>query len=347
MANKRIYYAVQQAGVAPAGTTTYGAAHAVHGLQSIGMNTRFNLEQIFEIGQLALYEQAENIPDVEITMEKVLDGYPLIYHLATYGAVSASLAGRSTIRSSVCLSIFPDTNDCATGNPIAEVECSGTFISAINFAIPVEGNSTESVTLVGNNKVWRSSSFRFVGQFTGNDDAPIGSGGVQQREDILFGDSSGACILPKNIDGIDSNGHNVTDSNGDYGAHIQSIRISTSLGRENMFELGRKGPYFRYVSFPVEVRCDFEVFTTRGDWISATEEVVNAGGTNLEHQEIIIRMREGTTIDLGVKNKLNSVSYGNANAGNRGANATVTYSYTTFNDLTVTHPNDPTVALRP
>jgi hypothetical protein len=42
---------------------------------------------------------------------------------------------------------------------------------------------------------------------------------------------------------------------------------------------------------------------------------------------------------------LQSVTYGGGNAGARGGNATVTYSYINFNDLIVQHPNDPTVAL--
>ena len=38
---------------------------------------------------------------------------------------------------------------------------------------------------------------------------------------------------------------------------------------------------------------------------------------------------------LGNKNKLSSVTYGGGDAG--GGNATVTYSYSTFNDFTVVH----------
>lgn len=38
-----------------------------------------------------------------------------------------------------------------------------------------------------------------------------------------------------------------------YSAHIQNIKVSTNLGREEIFELGRKGPYCRLVNFPVKV----------------------------------------------------------------------------------------------
>ena len=57
--------------------------------------------------------------------------------------------------------------------------------------------------------------------------------------------------------------------------------------------------------------------------------------TNLKNQKILVVTCEGTTIDLGHKNKLQSVNYTGGDTG--GANVTITYSYTNFNDLDVTH----------
>ncbi len=351
MANKRIYYGVQQVAIAPIGVTSITVAHAIKGLQSCGMNTRFNLEQVFEIGQVSIYQNIENMPDVEVTLEKVLDGHPLIYHLATYGSTSATLAGRSAVKTALALDIFNDTQDSASGVPITEVYCSGVFTSSINYNFPVDGNFTESVTVVGNNKVWRTSGwYANPGAFdgTGSETSPLASEGVNRRQHIIFGTGVTACKLPAGVggvDGVDGSGHNVQDVNGDYGAHIQSIRVQANLGRENLNELGRKGPYHRYVNFPVEVRCDIEVISVRGDMVEATEAGVLGNGNNLADKTIYIATTEGTKLNLGTKCKLASVNYGNANAGGRGGNATVTYSYTTFNDLTVQHPQDPTVAL--
>ena len=56
MPNNRVFYAVQAVGIAPFGSTTYAT---VHGLQSVGITTTFNLEQVFELGQLAIYENIE------------------------------------------------------------------------------------------------------------------------------------------------------------------------------------------------------------------------------------------------------------------------------------------------
>ena len=49
--------------------------------------------------------------------------------------------------------------------------------------------------------------------------------------------------------------------------------------------------------------------------------------------DLDLKDNAGTVIDLGEKNKLSSVSYSGGDTG--GGNATVTYSYSNFNVLTV------------
>lgn len=345
MANKRIFYAVQQAGISVCGANSFTS---IHGLQSIGINTKFNLEQVFEIGQLAIYQNIENIPDVEITMEKVLDGYPPIYLLATKGAATASISGRSNVKCTVGLSIYSDSQDSASGTPLSQCTMSGVYVSSVNYNVAVQGNSTESVTLVGNNKLWTNT---FTATAFSNDDVPLavagGSGGVQQRQDIKFGASSTAnptnTLLPTEIPGITASGTNELGIDGNYGCHLQSIRVSLNLGRDQLFELGRRGPYHRFVTFPVEVRTEIETISSQGDGIAADEN----SESNVSDQKIYIIMKEGLKIDLGTKNHLQQVTYGGANAGTNGGNATNTWSYQNFNDMLVYHPQDPTTSLRP
>ncbi len=45
MANNRVYWAVQAVGLKPDGDT--GGYTALHGAQSVGLDTTFNLEQVF------------------------------------------------------------------------------------------------------------------------------------------------------------------------------------------------------------------------------------------------------------------------------------------------------------
>jgi hypothetical protein len=125
-------------------------------------------------------------------------------------------------------------------------------------------------------------------------------------------------------------------------AHIQNISISTDFGREDILELGSKVPYFRAANFPIEVTCEIECIATEGDWVNAYEAgdpaLTNAdAGNNTTNETILIVLEDGTTFDLGAKNRLSSVSYGGGDAG--GGNATMTFSYTTFNQLDITPPN--------
>ena len=91
--NYRIFYAIQQIAFAKEGWEAAGNFKEAHGVQSVGITTTFNLEQAFELGQLAIYENIEGIPDIEVTIEKVLDGYAPIYCLATRGASNTTLTG--------------------------------------------------------------------------------------------------------------------------------------------------------------------------------------------------------------------------------------------------------------
>lgn len=350
MANNRLFWAVKAVAFAKEGFTSYIAAK---GVQSAGITTSFNLEQVFELGQLAIYENIENIPDVEITLEKVLDGKPLLYHLATRGYSSNDLTGRQNQKCMVALGLWGDTNNSASGAQVAEITMSGMYISNVSYTFPVDGNSTESVTLVGNNKTIRTSNFQFTGGFLNTDSPVTASGGVNRREDVIFAGPSGVTatdvngqvntnvctVLPPDIKGISNSGLNVADAQGNFACSIQNINVSVDLGREQINELGHKAPYFRYVNFPVEVTSEIEIIAKADDNVQATDTGINSDGTNLSNRTIKIKTREGTFIDLGTQNKLASVTMGGADAG--GGNETITYRFTTFNDFVIQHPEDP------
>jgi hypothetical protein len=364
-ANNRIFYACQavaiglyqNVGQQPPATRL--DLEPVHGVQSVGINTTFNLEQAFELGQISIYENIEGLPDIEVTLEKVLDGYPLIYHLATSGAAFAvpatnSLVGRAKERCNVALGIYDDDQEAVSGVAPVAVLMSGMYVNSLSYTFPTDGNCTESVTLVGNSKGWfvnssgmsletsDSAAYKFGG------DTPKGSGGVQRREDVVMMSS----IMPISIYDVSRVGYTSAgdptpmvgnnwnaSTHIDNGkplnrprAHIQNITISTDLGREDILELGHKEPYYRSAAFPVEVTSEFEVIAVSGDFINA---YVN--GDNTQTTPIRIRLRDGTVFDLGNKNRLSSVNYTGGDAG--GGNVSITYSFSTFNDLTITAPS--------
>lgn len=349
MPNNRIYYAVQEVKL---GSTT-GTIKPVNGLQTVGITTNFNLEQVFEMGQLAIYQNVENVPDIEVTLNKVLDGYPLIYVMATENgtsipgvptAVDPSIAGRQNARCDMRLSIFKDTATSISGVvPETVVTCSGMYVSSVSYTFPVDGNFTEDVTLVGNNKVWGAGTG--TGAIPKND-SPQSTTGVGRRQFLKMDTSR----FPSQIPGINSSGVNTLLPGGSgYSTHFQNITVSCDFGREAIQELGTFAPYHRYVTFPVEVTSEFEVVAGEsGDNINATESgYYNAQGTpyttgnacsvrrNLLDQTIFLETCEGTRIYLGTKNKLTSVNYTGGDTG--GGNVSVTYSYSTFNDFFVAH----------
>lgn len=305
MANRRIFYACNAVGI---GNKDGNSIQPVRGAQTVGINTTFNLEQVFEIGMLGIYENIENLPNVEVTLEKVLDGHPLIYKLATATAASNKLIDAAYAECSAILTILDDTVEAATGTPLATVKVTGAVISQVSYAINVEGNGTEQVTLVSNNKTW-SSLWTPTFSPTG---VPASASGVVRRQHFDKGGSTFPTSIP-----------------GGAGAVYQSIRTSANITREDIFELGSKKPYFKYAKFPVEVTTEFEIIAKTGDQIS-----VIADAKNLTDETIILAFIDGPTIDLGTKNKLQSANY--QGGGTDGSNATITYSYQTFNNFTVT-----------
>lgn len=360
-ANKRIFYACQAVSIAEEGRSSEVTNYEmVHGLQSVGITTNFNLEQAFELGQIEIYENIEGTPDVEVTLEKVLDGSPLMYHMASSGVHDGSasgLAARAAEKCDLRLGIFPEQfNNLKQGAADAQVEiyCSGMFISSISYSMPVDGNMTESMTLVGNNKQWLTTGQKIgdgsVTEFDGNDfplsnTGPTASGGVQRREDVMLSGS----ILPVSIRGVNGSGYSNAINHGGASVlgvasgaplvHLQSLSISTDFSRDDVLELGRKTPYYRPANFPVEVTCEIEAITTSGDFIFAYEfgdpdlYGTAASGNNLQDEVIFIYTRAGYAFDLGNSNKLSSVSYGGGDAG--GGNVSCTYSYSNFNELDV------------
>lgn len=340
-ANNRIFYATQA--VALKGQTADGAPNNTwffpRGLQSVGITTNFALEQVFQLGQLELYDNIENVPEIEVTMSKVIDGTASLYSLCMCGDEAPStVSGKDLVtlannRVNFRLGIYNDTLSAATGTPAVHVDCSGMYLSSVSYTIPVEGNATEDVTLVGNNKVWNSGlsgSPSNNGAFGGGNDA-----GQQTAPAIArrFKYNSTDSLIPTGAGG----GMPVPE--GKDRPQLQSITVSTTLGREAIFELGAMAPYHRFVTFPLEVTSEFQIIASSGDYVDADDFSSSASSCstvykNLQDKTIKVVVCGASSsdvfaIDLGAKNKLTSVNYTGGDTG--GGNATVTYSYQTFN----------------
>lgn len=335
----RIFYACQLVEMAEPvegedSTPETGQFSAVQGLQSVGVTTNFNLEPVYQLGQLSLYENYEEVPEIEVTLNKVLDGARLIYDRAMG---EGDLVANANKRSALRLSLFPDNVKLASGNPTSQVLVTPVYLSSVTYTFPTEGNFTEEVTLVANNKTWDSTTA--VGHFTPNEQYPTygrntvlddPSGSVLRRGQLKISD----CVFPTDLGNV--------NTEADSGSKITNITITASLGREELRSLGRRGPYLRYVNFPLEITAEFEVQATEaGDRVSGEEqpnEVTCAIQKNLKDESIKIVTCDGMVLDLGNKCKLTSVGFSGGDTG--GGNATITYSYQTYNDFNLTNPTN-------
>ena len=295
MSNNRVFYASQ--GVSVGGTVVQGA-------QSVGVTTNFNLEQAFQLGQLALYDNISLDPEVEITVSKVLDSEPLIYDLAV--STGTTLVANANDSATVVVGIGSDAGSTLTST--SAITCSGMFVSSVSYTFPVDGNMTEEVSFVGNAKA-----------ISGSVSAPSTAANSVLRRQNLMSTST----LPAEVDG----------------KNITNISISADLGRETMYKLGTLKPFHRFVNFPLEVTCEFEVSATDLDGVAVEIPDTACSGLTATDREIVIKICDGAgtmkyQFDLGEKNKLTSVNYSGGDTG--GGNATISYSFSTYNELDFT-----------
>lgn len=341
MANKRVFYACEAVQLRPREfnetTRTYDPQYGANdnagwltplGVQSVGMTSNFNLEKIFTLGQLAQYDSVENNPEVEVTVNKVFDGTATLYQLCMGGQKweqGGSLMELANNRVDMRFSIYRDTSELTVqSSGVSYMESTGMFMQSVSFTFPTDGNATEDVTLISSNKKWYA--------------APSTTAiGVEKTAPSIvrrWKFDLGSCVLPTGDGGMRP------------GSPLNSVTISTDLNREPVYTLGSYEAYDRSIQFPVEVTCEIESLAIDGDFIDLSElQYQNCTGSNIGTNQslasfpikFVICGREAgnnVTIDLGNKNKLNSISYGGGEAG--GGNLTITYSFTTDNTLSVT-----------
>lgn len=426
MVNRRTFYAIEQVAikdnaavatnsVAPLNAREYasglfsaspvdevaGLWEVPRGLQSASMSTNFNRETVFQLGQVELYEYSERQPDIEMTLEKIIDGTKPLWFMLTDPSFTDLVGKTAFYRSDIVMSIYSDTAFRA-GNvsPLSTVTASGMYLSTATYTFPVDGAVTESITLVGNDKRWANFDSELVGQAVStyppsltppDNSTPVGvpsgvfghedlagvqelaggeggvgllvvGSGVQRREEVEIRRS----VLPSDIPGVvaaagsgvslvqlQQKGY-VTAAVSGAGAapgilqtqqvvnantsgiaeKIQSITITADIGRDDIFELGSKRPFTKYVTFPVEVTTAIEVVTSQGDLVDATSEV-DCGPDQTATNRIIVRTCDGMQVDAGDSNVLTTIETGGGEAG--GDNMTVTYNFSSFNTLNVSH----------
>lgn len=345
--NYRVYYPGYSVGVAAFASPN--TILAVRGAQTASLSGRIPIQYQFEIGQLATYDSYEDVPDVELNVEKLLDGTPPLLTLTTQGATSPSLVGRSNQRCHVYLAVHRDNQALASGNQLRQAFMSGMYLSSVGYDFTTNGPFRESVGLVGNNLVWTTGSFTFTGHTATHGVSSLTPTGIgvarTQHLDMTLS------RFPVSIPGISSSGTNNRDTGPEGGdmpaVPFNSIRTNVSLGRTGIPALGQRGPYFRFAEFPADVTTTFEFNSLAGAMVNLTEAGSQPDGDNTVDETILLRTTEGTRVNLGSRNRLTSISESGGDAGGSTNNRSLTFTYVNKSDMTVQHPTDPTVGLRP
>lgn len=252
-------------------TTADGNWVVPRGIQSVGFSTSVAFEPMFQLGQTEVYGRMETqSPQVECTISKAIDGSQMLYTTLNGGHTAANNKAPAELASNevqIALGVYAESVPYASGNTQAAVHCSGMYVSNLQIQLPLDGVATEQLTLVGDTRRWLDSSNPIAAQI-GNDATErgvIGSGSAPsayQRWTIDTANSK----LPLGVK--------------DY--PLQSVNVTMAIGREVIQELGTRGKYCRYATFPFEVTSEFEVIAgkhrTGDDGVSGNDQALVVSG---------------------------------------------------------------------
>jgi hypothetical protein len=310
MPNQRIFYASH--------AVTIGGS-VVQGAQSVSVNTNFNLEQVFQLGRLAIYDNIATDPDVEVTVSKTLDGHSTIWNLFCDSGKGNSLVEQSLTQKTIVLHVDDETQPAVGGASTAAIQMTGCFVSSLSYTFPVDGDFIEDLSFVGSHKAAISHTI------TAPNAAPDPK--VLRRQNFRY-HGEGGTVLPTEV----------------RNKKLSSVSISADLGREKMFSLGQVSPFHRFVNFPLEITVSFDVIqdgTNSNQLVGPNFDEITArcSGAPINTQPIKFVLCDANgsdayTFDLGSGCSLQSVSYSGGDTG--GGNVTETYTYITYNELTVT-----------
>lgn len=297
----------------------YYASHAVsvngstiEGAQSAGITANFTLEQAFQLGKVAIYDNIITDAEAGVSVSKILDGADTIYKKFT-GAAQSSIADHASTQKDIIIAANTQDADTSMDDSNQQaVQVTGAFLSSVAYNIPVDGFATEEVSFVADNK---SAS-------TGTVSAPTGTSTRATYRQMIS-----TAGFPTEV-----SGQNVTN-----------ISISTDFGREAMYKLGSFDPYFRFANFPFEVSVEFTVANTGIDEtdIVLTGVSATSDGSLPAKQTITVTCNnsEGGLasahgyVFTATGCRLSSISQDGGDTG--GGNASTTYGYTTYNDLVI------------
>lgn len=378
--NDRITYSNQIIGISEPNVSGTKATsprgprlHVLHGVQSVDINTKFNTQKVMEFGQSDPYEITEDIAEIELTVTKVLDGYPLIYTTATCSILdsgflslglpnsrtSDTLLSRLNNECGVHLGIFSEYDDTINEkNAITQSYMSGMKVSNIQYSLNNSEPATETVTFLGLHKEWDSGNIPVLID-SGNThgfqywkerlpDEPGGSklktGGVTRRENFDMKES----IIPASIIKTFNPSLNMLNTipekgngqnSGIHNIHINSISINVSPSYEDLLELGNRLPFAKKLITPVNISCEIEILANSGDFVNVlsrgSRELAASSRTSGNNTTYeTINIALNNGYVFNLGNK-NKLTSVNYTGSVNGGNSTIIFAYENFNVFTI------------
>ena len=131
-------------------------------IQSVGVSTSLDYEQLFELGRLQIFNNIEGIPSVEITVERALAVYDSaspntpadIDAVYASGTLWGMAGGSVTNAGGNRFNLMMEVSDDVTLSREKFVYCTGLYMNNYTLNFNLEGASTESATFVGNHIDW-------------------------------------------------------------------------------------------------------------------------------------------------------------------------------------------------
>ena len=239
------------------------------GVQSVGFSTSVAFEPMFQLGQTEVYGRMETqSPQVECTISKAIDGTQPLYTTLMGGhsvANNQPPAALSTNAAEIALGIYAESVPYASGTTQAAVFCSGMYVSNLQIQLPLDGVATEQLTLVGDTRKWLGSTNPIAAALDETTANVLGSGSAPSSYQRWTLDTTNS-TLPVGVK--------------DYA--IQSVNVTMAIGREVSQEIGTRGKYCRYATFPFEVTSEFEVIAgkhrTGADGVSGADQALVVSG---------------------------------------------------------------------
>lgn len=352
--NQRVFYAshdvqllnTNNLGSIEGAFVTTLSGGVIQGAQSVGLDTNFGgSDQLFQLGRLEAYDSTLTAPEVQMTISKSLDGWPLIWHHLIGTFEPATLLDMVNAKATARLTVGNDTDEFMQQNAIhagnkceggATIEMTGCYLTSFNYTFG-DGVFSEEITIQGASKSITDTN-NLAPKY-----APLGDtqywtsggqgGNVLSRQNFLQSSST----LPSLI----------------ADEKISQITISGDLGGEQLFQLGSFYAVDRQSPLPVNITVQFDVIADSHDCVGVAIESVAecaspTGLTGKEPIDLLFCNSDGSAVyDFDFRSwenntakptaKLDSVSYSGGDTG--GGNVTITYTYIVANILDIMYLN--------